>query len=85
MSVTATAKATPEKGAIRSVTITKAENGFTVECNRESVRGGKDEPMLWNPPNPAVFENLAGAESYIRAGIRSEEQRGKKRKDGDEY
>lgn len=63
---TTTVKKAEKKGAVRSVTIRIAENGYTVECDREMLKTeGKCMDMCWSPPKPAVFDGPDAGEKAL--------------------
>lgn len=64
--MTTTVKKAAKKGKVRSVTITIAENGFTVNCDREPVKTkGEAGPCCWEPSKPAVFNDGEAALAYV--------------------
>jgi hypothetical protein len=72
-----TAKKSEPKGKVRSVTIRVADNGFTVDCDREPVKTSKDKGMMYDyhPPKPTVFEDGQKALDYVAGelGISTDE------------
>jgi hypothetical protein len=79
MYTTTTVKKAERKGKVRSVTITIAENGFTVNCDREPVKtkGNACNPCGWEPSKPAVFDGPdAGAKAldYVARELKIDEE-----------
>ena len=54
------------KGDLRSIRITKAENGFSISCDYEPKPGKKNEPSPYIPPEEYVFETSESVSSFVK-------------------
>lgn len=55
--ITTTVTKAEKKGKVRGANVRIAENGFTVECDREPIKEkGQAGNCCWEPTKPAVFD-----------------------------
>lgn len=62
-----------DPGALESVNIDIAQNGFTVACSHrpkeKKAKGGGCESVPWQPPKRSVFESRDSLFAYLKTVI----------------